>query len=252
MWSDKQFEELEESERKLTLEEIAIMLLLLGNTKSNIESELMRFYKKYGTDGIVTYNDARKWVSSEDRRRRLTVLLLFLSNEFVTLNSTLEVKFFDLESKILKSEFDFFDIEIKEDLSLWAWGYDDLTWQNRLKNDVYLWNDYLGTDIKRSLIRGDSIDDVLIQVNKRFLSMENVLRRLGITESSAITAVARQEIFKELSIKKYRYYTRADERTCEICGSMHGLTFPISAYEIGVTAPPLHANCRCWTTPIME
>lgn len=252
MWTDEQFEELEESELQKTLTLIAAMLLLIGETKGNIESELLRFYRKYGTDGVVTYKDVTKWVDSNDKRRRFTVLTLFLSDQFVTLNNKLETKFLELETDIFQTEFSFFDIDIPKDFTLILWGQDELSWKDRLRNDVNLWNYYCYKDVKQAILRQESIEDVLRSLDKRFLSIENVLERLGLSESSAMTTVARKEIFKELGIKQFRYYTKADERTCEQCAPLHGLVFPMSSYEVGVNAPPIHPRCRCFTIPIMD
>ena len=82
--------------------------------------------------------------------------------------------------------------------------------------------------------------------------MNSILNKLALTESTAVGSIARREIFKELGIKKYQFFTKPDERRCETCGAMHGLIFPISAYEIGVTASPLHPHCRCWEVPITD
>lgn len=252
MWSDSEFETLEEKELNLTLEEIAIMILLIGETKTNIENELLRFYRKYGTDDVVTYSDARKHVSSKDRRRRIAVLLLFLTSEFNNLYARLEVKFAELEKKILQSESDFFSIKLPDDFKEIRWGQDDLNWKDRLHNNVNKWKFNCESDLKQALVKAETLEDVLERLDKRFTSMEKITQRLGITESSAVTSNARKQMFKELGAKKYRYYTKADERTCEHCGSMHGLVFPISAYEVGVTAPPIHGHCRCFTIPILE
>ena len=107
-------------------------------------------------------------------------------------------------------------------------------------------------DIKRSILAKKDIDSVIELLNKRFLTMENITKRLAVTETTAVASLARQAAFKELGITKYQYYAREDERTCEQCGSLHGLIFPISAYEVGATAPCLHPLCRCWTVPIRE
>ena len=93
---------------------------------------------------------------------------------------------------------------------------------------------------------------VLNLLDKRFDSIESIIQTLGLTESTAVGSLARRKIFAELGIAKYRFYTRPDERRCETCGSMHGLIFPISAYEVGVTASPIHPRCRCWEVPIMD
>lgn len=63
MWSDEQFEKLEEEERNHTNEAIIAMLLVIAMAKDDIEKELRNFYQKYGKDGVVTYQEARKWVS---------------------------------------------------------------------------------------------------------------------------------------------------------------------------------------------
>ncbi len=253
MYTDEQFDELEQEEHSLTEEALIILLLLLSNTKANLEKELRTFYQKYGKDGVITYQDARKWVSTKDHRKRLSVLLLSISDELDMLHLKLNPKFSTFLDEVVNKEIDFFDVDLDvEDILTTRWGVDDSFWSIRLAEDVDLWKAYIGSDLKRSMLRRDSIDNVLELLHKRFMSFEKALKRLGLTESTAVGSLARKQIFKELGIKKYRFYAREDERTCEHCGSLHGLTFPITAYEVGVTASPIHAHCRCWEVPITE
>lgn len=253
MWTDEQFDELEQEEHTLTEETIIAMLLLLELTKADVEKELRSFYQKYGRDGVVTWGDVRKWTIGKIRKRRMTVLLLFLADRFDLLHAKLNPKFDTCLTKVANKEFDFFDVDLDiEDVLNSAWGVDDATWFKRLSNDVDLWKTYIGNDLKRSFMRHDNIDDVIEQLNKRFTSMERILKRLVLTESTAVGSIARRQVLKELGIKKYRFYAREDERTCEHCGSLHGLIFPTTAYEVGVTASPIHAHCRCWEVPIVE
>lgn len=252
MWTDEQFDELEQEEHALTEEAIIAMLLLLELTKEDIEKELRNFYQQYGKDGVVTWNDVRKWTIGRNRKRRMTVLLLFLADKFDELQANLTPKFTTLLTKVVKKEFDFFDVDLEDDILDTPWGVDDATWFTRLSDDVDLWEAYIDNDLKRSFMRQANIDEVLEQLDKRFMSMERIIKRLALTESTAIGSIARKQIFKELGIKKYRFYAREDERTCEHCGALHGLTFPMTAYEVGVTASPIHAHCRCWEVPIVE
>lgn len=253
MWADEEFEKLEEEERTTTNEAILAMFLIMKEAKGDIEKELQSFYQKYGKDGVVTYQEARKWVSEKDHRRRITVLFLALGGIFASTLSKLSPKFRSFLKDVAKLEGDFFDVNIDPlELIYKKWGMDGLNWLDRLTDDVDLWKMYVWKDLKQSFLRKDHIDDVMNQVNKRFDNMQRVLDRLGITESTAVGTLARREAFKELGIKKYRFYTRADERTCESCGDLHGLIFPISAYEIGVTASPIHPRCRCWEVPVVD
>ncbi len=253
MYTDEQFEQLEQEERTLTEEAIILMILLLQTTKTNIEKELRSFYQQYGRDGVVTWQQARKWVSDKDHRRRLTALLILLTDEFDILHSKLNPKFDSFLTKVVNKELDFFNVNLDvEDILNYVWGVDEEVWFNRLANDVELWKLYVANDLKRSFMRQDNVEDVIKQLNKRFNSMENVIQKLAMTESTAVGSLTRREIFKEIGVKKYRYYAREDERTCEVCGSLHGLEFPISSYEIGVNASPMHPWCRCWEVPVME
>ena len=52
------------------------------------------------------------------------------------------------------------------------------------------------------------------------------------------------EAYKPLGVKRVRWVTQKDERTCATCGPMHNKTFTINK----VPAKP-HRNCRCYLVP---
>lgn len=253
MYSEEQFTKLEQEERELTDEAIAVMLLLLMHVKGDLETELRNFYSKYGKDGVVTYSEARKWISQQDHTRRLTALNLYLSGAFLSALDEIEVHFRNFLIEVVGKEATFFGVKIDVDnLIKRKWGSDDLYWLQRLEADVDLWKTTIAKDIKLLLLQGAVLEDVLKQLEKRFKHIENVLTALGISESTAVGSMARQDIFKELGITKYQFFSKPDERRCEQCGALHGLIFPMSAYEVGVTASPIHTRCRCWEVPIWE
>lgn len=253
MYSEQDFIDLEQEERQLADEAILAMILILGELKGNLEKELRSFYQKYGKDGVVTYAEARKWVSEQDHRRRLTALVLLVSNEFKAVLPNLKSEFEKMLTSVANKETGFFDVEIdKEKVLDTEWGVDEKTWLQRLEADVLLWSVYIANDWKQSILKRQPIDSTLLLLDKRFKSIESIITALGLSESTAIGSLARQKIFKELGINKYQIYTVVDERRCDICGSMHGLIFPMSAYEVGVTASPFHTRCRCWEVPILE
>lgn len=253
MYSEQQFEQLEQEER-ITIEEyLIVMFLLLDTTKGNLEKELRNFYQKYGKDGVVTYSEARKWISEQDHRRRLTALNLLVNDEFHSTLDKLKVDFKEMLMSVITKETDFFETEIDIDKMLdTPWGVDETTWSERLENDVLLWIAYICADLKRSMLQRKNLTSVLERLNKRFKSFESALKSLGLTESTAMGSIVRRNIFKMLGYDKYQFYAKADERTCEQCGALHGLTFPMSAYEVGVTASPIHPRCRCWEVPIRD
>lgn len=229
------------------------MLAILASLKSDLETELRNFYSKYGKDGVVTYAEARKWASNKDHRRRLTILLFYVTENFDELRVSLTPRFREMLENVVHKEYAFFAVTPDSDEILdEAWGTDDKTWSDRLDDDIALWCAYILMDIKQSLLKGRTLEEILTKMDKRFKYMEHILETLGLSESTAIGSMARRKIFSKLGITRYRFYTKVDERRCETCGAMHGLIFPISAYEVGVTASPLHPRCRCWEVPIMD
>lgn len=251
MYTIEELENLEQDELDEIEAAILIMLANLGVTKKTIQNEIRRFYQEYGTDGVVTYSEARKWVSNGDHTRRLTALLLFISDEFSTLNSTLATDCKVLFAELLNKEIEYFETEIDRDKPLETeWGNDEKTWDERLADDILLWSAYLAVDLKSAFVTSKPLNKVLEKVDKRFKTFENALNTLVTTEATTIGTLTRKNIFKELGFEKYKYYTMADERVCEICAPLHGMVFPLSAFEIGVTAPPLHPHCRDWIIPI--
>lgn len=253
IYDEEALDELEQEEHSVVDEFLLLLFGLMLGVRSHLENELRTFYQKYGKNNVVTYQQARKHVSTNDHRKRLNVLLLLISAYFDDAKSTLTPHFKSALTQGIKKELGFFDVDLDiEDILNTPWGVDDATWLTRLENDVDLWSTTISTDVKRALHRHDDLETVLSQLDKRFTSIEKVLKKLLSTEVTAVDSIARRQIFKELGVTKYKFYAREDERTCDICGSLHGLIFPVSAYEIGVTASPIHSHCRCWEVPIKE
>lgn len=65
--------------------------------------------------------------------------------------------------------------------------------------------------------------------------------RIAPSAESQILALRDQMVRN--SFKEYEFI--ANKNCCEICGRLNGKHFPISKFEIGVTAPPMHEGCSC-------
>lgn len=251
LYDEEALSELEEEEHSLTEEALAIMFLFLLSIREKLEHELRAFYQQYGSDGIVTYAEARKYVDAKDHRRRLAVLLLLLHSRFNDMRNGLGDPFDKMVHEVIRKEAEFFNVDLTEELSL-KWGTDGKDWRQRLDADIATWEARLALDLKLGFVQQKDLDEVLEQLHDRFSTMETVLTALAITETTGIGSLARLAIMKELGIGQYRFYSRPDERRCEVCGDMHGRVFSMSEYEPGVTASPMHPRCRCWEVPIRE
>lgn len=251
MYTDEELETLAKEEDGITEKALISMIALVRKTNSELAKELTDFYNKYGKDGIVTYAEANKWVSERNHSHRLTALLFAINFAFRDLNNPIKIKFEKMIESIADREGLFFDIDLElEKLKTQKWGVDDKNWEQRLNNNLMLLEAKTILDIKHAIATREPLPTVLEKVDKRFDSFEKTLTTLAITECAVAITMGRRMIFKALNLNSYRYYARQDERTCEICGDLHGRIFPLSQLEVGVNAPSMHPRCRCWIKPL--
>ncbi len=244
-------EELEQEQYEMSLEQFALMVALLLNCKKDIYKEVQSFYSNFGTDGRINYRTSRKHYSDLDKRKRSVVL-------YSTIDDILDSYFLNIEDifrnaliDIIDSEIEFFVTEVDiDDILKFKWGDDNANWNTRLWEHRDKWSKVIKKDLKLGFLRSEDIQELLDQLDVRFKSAEKALKKLFVTEYNAIESEARKRIFKELGVSKFQYYATLDERTCDECGSMHEQVFPMSAYEIGVTVPPIHSWCRCFIVPV--
>ena len=81
---------------------------------------------------------------------------------------------------------------------------------------------------------------------------KNRARVLLQTESARVRSMAEIESYKQMEVSKYQIIATLDDRTSDICQSMDMKVFDIKDYEVGVTAPPFHPNCRSTKVPYYE
>lgn len=139
---------------------------------------------------------------------------------------------------------------------------------SRSYNDTTL--DALKTVLEEGQAEGLGLDELASKIDDVYeysdiTRAETVAR----TETFRIANEATRTAWKETGVvKTIKWFTAADERVCDWCGPMHGKTVGIddsffkkgdsvtgtSGQEMSldysdVDAPPLHANCRCYTRP---
>lgn len=69
------------------------------------------------------------------------------------------------------------------------------------------------------------------------------------TEEAFFSSAAQKDCFTELDVEQYEIVATLDSHTSDICQEMDGKHFPMSQWEVGVTAPPFHVWCRTTTVP---
>lgn len=134
-------------------------------------------------------------------------------------------------------------------------------------------NQKLANALSTGLGEEESIPQIRKRVNELFTDMK-VYRseRIARTETLRASNFAAQETYKESGVvKKKRWLTALDDRTCEWCGPMNGKIIGLddTFFDKGDTFrgreggeldlsyddtdfPPLHVNCRCTVIPIIQ
>ena len=108
----------------------------------------------------------------------------------------------------------------------------------------------LNTDLVQALIRGDNPQNLTDKIAKEFNVAKYKANRLLYTEAAFFSEASQKDAFDELGVKYFSICATLDKDTCEDCGGREGEKIPMSMYEVGVTAPPFHPNCRCTKLPI--
>lgn len=128
----------------------------------------------------------------------------------------------------------------------WADGknFSDRIWTNKEKLVSSL-----NTELTQMIIRGESPDRAIRVISARMKVSKRQAGRLIMTESSMIASVSQKDCFNNLDVEEYEIVAALDIDTCEVCGSLDGTHLQLKDYEVGKTAPPFHANCRCCTAP---
>ena len=132
------------------------------------------------------------------------------------------------------------------------WAADGLNFSERIWKNKQLLVDTLDKELTQGLILGKDPQKVINAVSDKMDVSKSQAGRLVMTESAYFGSEARKDCFKELDIDRYIIVATLDNRTSETCREMDGKVFNMSEYQIGVTAPPFHINCRTTTAPYFE
>lgn len=132
------------------------------------------------------------------------------------------------------------------------WSMDGKTFSSRIWTNQAQLIVNLQKSLMTSFITGSNKDDMIRRIAKDFKTDLYKAARLVHTESAAMAAMADKDMYEDLGTEEFEVLETLDMKTCEVCGDMDGKHFPLKDYEIGVTVPPFHPNCRGTTVPYID
>ena len=126
-------------------------------------------------------------------------------------------------------------------------NFSERIWGNRQK----LVNE-LNTELTRNVILGQDPQKAIDAIARKMNTSKVNAGRLVMTEEAFFSSAAQKDCFAELDVEEFEIVATLDSRTSDICREMDGKHFPMSQWQIGVTAPPFHVNCRSTTVPYFD
>ena len=125
-------------------------------------------------------------------------------------------------------------------------------WLNGMNFSERIWGngkavaDYIMRDVRNAIIRGDNYAKLVKDMRERFTgTSKHNAYRLIYTEGTFIVNESSMQAFIEMGYTHYKYSAVMDEKTCDICGGLHGQVFPIAERMPGFNFPACHPWCRC-------
>ena len=126
-------------------------------------------------------------------------------------------------------------------------NFSERIWGNRQK----LVNE-LNTELTRNIVLGQDPQKAIDAIARKMNTSKNNAGRLVMTEEAFFSSAAQKDCFAELDVEQFEIVATLDSHTSEICQEMDGKHFPMSQWEVGVTAPPFHVWCRSTTVPYFD
>jgi SPP1 gp7 family putative phage head morphogenesis protein len=98
---------------------------------------------------------------------------------------------------------------------------------------------------------GDPLDELRKELEPLFGRAR--AQMIAQTETTIAAAEGNNLAFAEAGIERWTWATARDERVCNICGPLEGVTVVRGEeFAPGITKPAAHPRCRCWTRPFVE
>lgn len=126
-------------------------------------------------------------------------------------------------------------------------NFSERVWGNRQK----LVNE-LNQTLTQNIILGKDPQKAIDAIAKKMNTSKTAAGRLVMTEEAFFSSAAQKDCFAELDVEQFEVVATLDSHTSEICQEMDGKHFPMSQWEVGVTAPPFHVWCRSTTVPYFD
>lgn len=128
------------------------------------------------------------------------------------------------------------------------WTLDARTFSDRIWTDKQLLVGNVDKILTQGMISGEGYVKTAKKLQDAMGTQMYKAKRIVVTESAFFSSRSQQDCFNDLGVKKYEIVATLDSKTSEQCQFFNGKVFDMKDFKAGVTAPPLHVNCRSTTS----
>lgn len=257
---------------------------------TELQGEIFKFYGKYASDEGISLLEAKQKLKGQDLKdyksnakkylerakdnpklleklkqqaktsniSRLEALQLELEYEIGKLNQDLQLSFLPYLSSTAKYAYSnimgttTLSPHVLEEILNTPWNgynYSEAIWGN---------TDNLAKELKKTFekgfIRGSGPRKMAQEIRKRFDVAKSRAETLIRTDGSFVVTNATARRYKDAGLQYYRIHVHLDTRTTDICKKIdkEDKRYDFKDFESGITAPPLHFNCRSGIVPVYE
>ena len=132
------------------------------------------------------------------------------------------------------------------------WAADGANFSARVWNNRQKLVNELNQTLTQNIVLGQDPQKAIDAIAKKLNTSKANAGRLVMTEEAFFSSAAQKDCFNELDVEQFEIVATLDSHTSEICQDMDGKHFPMSQWEVGVTAPPFHVYCRTTTVPYFD
>lgn len=132
------------------------------------------------------------------------------------------------------------------------WAADGRNFSERIWNNKQKLISEVHKELSQNVLLGRDPQKAIDAIAKKMNTSKSNAGRLVMTEEAFFGSAAQRDCFKDLDVEQFEVVATLDSVTSEICREMDGKHFPMEQWEVGVTAPPFHVNCRSTTVPYFE
>lgn len=129
-----------------------------------------------------------------------------------------------------------------------VWVTDGKSFSTRIWGNTTKLIETLNEELVNCVVTGKKTSQLKKVLQQRFNVSYHQANTLATTELAHVQTLAAQQRYKDYGITEYEFFADKDERTCEVCGKLHGQKFPINS----TPKIPQHPLCRCCLLPVVD